>query len=525
MDGSLDERLGRDLLPRRRHLVRGLLAAVIAACLLAGVATALSYDRVHLGPGAVAQPATGTTVVSAQGFQFAGGATGKKPARLVGVGPNATVEWSTLGDPGGAWFYDVDPLPNGNLLVVSPWAGDTRVFEYDPETGTKVWQEHLEYTDTHDVDALEPNSTERLLVANMRQWNESADRSDDRLVVYDRSNDSIVWEWAFREHFTNDADGGMNEDWTHVNDVEVVGEGLYMASPRNFDQVILVNRSTGDIEWRLGTDDDYDVLNEQHNPDYLVGPDGEATVLVADSENGRVVEYAREPDGSWTRVWSVTGFAWPRDADRLPNGNTLVVDTLHHRVVEVTPDGEIVWEAYVPWAPYDAERMGTGDESSGPTMRAVGPSGRQMVHGGAGIGPAGSTTPADFLVRVGEGTPVAGPFEDLASRYAHVVPWIRPVWLAPWAFAYFGVALLVGVGWGIGELAASERVRQRVGAARARVERRLERGAGRTGQAGGSDGNDDPKTSVADESARDTLDGAPATDEVPADSPPDDGTE
>ena len=120
MADVLDDVLAGDRLPPRRRLLRGLFAAAITASLLAGVGTALSYDRVHLGPGAVTQPATGTTVVSAQGFQFAGGATGKKPARLAGVGPNATVEWSTLGDPTGAWFFDVDPLPSGTLLVTSP---------------------------------------------------------------------------------------------------------------------------------------------------------------------------------------------------------------------------------------------------------------------------------------------------------------------------------------------------------------------------------------------------------------------
>ena len=234
MDGSLDELLDRDRVPARRRLVRGLLAAVIAACLLAGVATALSYDRVHLGPGAVAQPATGTTVVSAQGFQFAGGATGKKPARLVGVGPNATVEWSTLGDPGGAWFYDVDPLPNGNLLVVSPWAGDTRVFEYDPEAGTKVWQEHLEYTDTHDVDALDPNSTDRLLVANMRQWNE---RTFDTLYAYY----STQMPFGTSRRLTESQYVAIGAFWLRFHDYPS-GDVELTADPEQMRQIVIERR-------------------------------------------------------------------------------------------------------------------------------------------------------------------------------------------------------------------------------------------------------------------------------------------
>ena len=35
---------------------------------------------------------------------------------------------------------------------------------------------------------------------------------------------------------------------------------------------------------------------------------------------------------------------WGGDADRLPNGNTLITDTANGRILEVTPEGEKVWE-------------------------------------------------------------------------------------------------------------------------------------------------------------------------------------
>ena len=34
---------------------------------------------------------------------------------------------------------------------------------------------------------------------------------------------------------------------------------------------------------------------------------------------------------------------WPRDANRLTNGNTLITDSKNHRVIEVTPKNETVW--------------------------------------------------------------------------------------------------------------------------------------------------------------------------------------
>jgi uncharacterized protein (TIGR03382 family) len=149
-----------------------------------------------------------------------------------------------------------------------------------------------------------------------------------------------------------------------------------MVSVRNFDQVVAVNRSTKELEWTLGEDDRSAVLDEQHNPDYIETEDGRAAVLVADSLNDRVVEYTREDDG-WTRTWVLRGGGLnePRDADRLPNGNTLVSDRRGDRVLEVTPEGEVVWEVYTPWQPYDAERLGTPDESSPPAMVDAGTTG------------------------------------------------------------------------------------------------------------------------------------------------------
>ena len=188
--------------------------------------------------------------------------------------------------------------------------------------------------------------------------------------------------WRFEDHPDQypESGGGPPDDWTHVNDVDAVnvsesdavdGEGQwFMASVRNFDQVVFVNRSSGEIELTLGANGDHEVLHRQHNPDHLWGPDGQHTVLVADSLNDRVVEYAYDAEtDSWDRVWAVTGLNEPRDADRLPNGNTLVSDRMGHRVVEVTPEGEVVWEVYTPYETYDAERGGPGSE--GPTMRAA----------------------------------------------------------------------------------------------------------------------------------------------------------
>ena len=445
--------------PRSRANAVRLIALLLVVSLLApaGV-SALTYDPstdTSLEPGTITSPANGSTVISVQGYTFQGNTNPKKPARLLSVGPRGDLQWTHNDSVGGsAWFFDVDPLPNGNLLVSSPRAGDTVVFELNPETQERVWQERFNMTDTHDVAYL---GDDRIAIANMREWNASAEVSDDRIVIYNRSTGEFTWEWYFKNHFPESTDGGYNDDWSHVNDVDPVGEDRLLLSPRNFDQAIVVDIESKEIVERLGSDDDYDVMREQHNPDWLLSENGTPTILVADSGNNRVVEYAKE-DGEWVRTWEVgTGsLTWPRDADRLPNGNTLVTDTLNHRVMELTPTGEVVWEYYATWGPYDAERIGTGPESSGPTIRDLNASGSYDITGSANL-TAGGNESVGFAGRIRAtfaGTALEGPMNEFATRWAHVTPWLRPVWMSGWDFVWAISALLVGFVWAGGELVA-----------------------------------------------------------------------
>ncbi|WP_158058446.1 aryl-sulfate sulfotransferase [Halorussus halophilus] len=434
----------------RRWVVRGVAALLVLSLLApAGISGATHFatteDPTNLR-ASIDEPANGTTIISIQGFHFQGMANENKPARLVAVGPRGRVQWVHNGSGFDAtWFYDVDPLENGNLLVTATAKGETLVYELDIETQERVWTQRLPIHDTHDVDLI---NGDELLVANMR-----AEGKRDRLFVYNMTKDDVVWRWQFGAHFPLSG-GGKSHDWTHVNDIDKIGEGRYMASPRNFDQVIVVNRSTKEIEMRLGSDDDYSVLNEQHNPQYLESENGTPTILVADSENDRIVEYAKE-NGEWKRTWNLgtKGLNWPRDADRLPNGNTMVVDTMNHRVFEVTPEGNVVWEFHAPWAPYDVERVNLGDEPGGPTIRDMGKSGSYNVSGsGLAIQGKNSKTVSFWLVEVTRGTFLQQPANDFARTWAHVTPWIRPIWMNSWEFLGVVVGLLTLVVWGLGEV-------------------------------------------------------------------------
>ncbi|RBI64575.1 hypothetical protein DMJ13_08885 [halophilic archaeon] len=272
-----------------------------------------------------------------------------------------------------AGYEDVDPVPNTSATVEyvaeKPLTGErsdacdakctvSLVERVNLSTGdvTRVHSRTIPQdrgANWHDVDRIDEH---RLLVGDIHR---------DAVFVVNTTTDVTTWRWSVADDYPITEGGPYPTDWAHLNDVERLPDGRYMASLRNQDQVVFLNES-GLIEgWTLGSENDYDVLYEQHNPDYIPESRGGPAVVVADSLNDRVVEYQRR-NGSWeqTWVWNDSEMSWPRDADRLPNGNTLVSDSNSNRVLEVNESGSVAWS--IPfYSVYEAERLGTGDESAG----------------------------------------------------------------------------------------------------------------------------------------------------------------
>jgi hypothetical protein len=332
-----------------------------------------------------------------QGIKFDGERYQKRPAMLVSFGPTGKFEYAWNGSARGRfWAYDVDPLANGNLLLTSTEPGVSVVQVIDPRTQKNIWVKKFtgdignrpgyspqNVTDAHDVDLI---NNDELLIAD------KGDRHN-RLLVYNRTQQRVTWQWNFSDYpelFPKAGGGPFGSDWTHVNDVDKVGPGTYMASVRNFDQIIVVNRSSKTVLMTLGEDDNHRFMNEQHNPQLLEAKNGTPAILIADSVNDRVVEWQRVGENEWKRTWTLAngGLDEPRDADRLPNGNTLIVDRKGHRTMEVTPEGRVVWEIYTPWEPYDAERYRLGDEPDGPTSADMGAERQVSLSNSASFSPA-----------------------------------------------------------------------------------------------------------------------------------------
>ncbi len=311
--------------------------------------------------------------------------------------------------------------------------GETTVIysRYDPQETAGEWHDHVRVDE------------DTVVVADMIH---------DQVLRVDTETELIEWAWDAQADYPVSGGGPYPRDWVHLNDVEVLDDGRVMVSMRNQDQVVFLDPETGlQEEWTLGEDGDHGTLYEQHNPDYIPAERGGPAVLVADSENGRIVEYQRT-DGNWTRTWEWADdrIQWPRDADRLPNGNTLITDTHGKRVVEVAPNGSIVWS--VPLShPYDAERLGTGVGSDGGESAArlglENRTGGEADGGGDdGDGPLRELV-SDVLVTVSAF--VTG---LLPHRVVNAAIYVAPVWMGRPQFVAAGVVAAVGLAWPLTEL-------------------------------------------------------------------------
>mgnify|MGYP006288238243 CR=1 FL=1 len=336
-------------------------------------------------------------------------------------------------------YWDVDPLPGQSDRVVYvatyPNPGGPGVLNAIETVDLRSGEVRRLYTNAteggrwHDVDRV--SATEYAV----------ADIARDSVQVVNVTTGRTVWSWDARSAYRPSAGGDPDGDWTHMNDVEVLSDGDLLASVRNMDQVVRIDRERGVLtNWTLGRDDAHGILHEQHNPDYIDRANGGPALLVADSDNDRIVEY-RRTEGEWERTWTYAeGLSWPRDADRLPNGHTLITDTRNNRVIEVDGDGEVVWGVTVH-RPYEAERLETGPEShGGPAVEPTAPdAGEPSTDGsGASDGPTGGVSPGRVLWTL------------LPAPLIAAVRWVLPPWMHLPEMAVLGgtmVAVAVWIGW------------------------------------------------------------------------------
>jgi hypothetical protein len=321
--------------------------------------------------------------------------------------------------------------PDGALLVLRSKGGFGRgcveeyawegqlVWEYAPPAGLKPH---------HDVEKTADGNT--LIICREEVPEEirsSAKEPERREMLYSDVIQEIapsgeaVWEWHQYEHL--DIDRRINVpapvdwwagpenntlvDWTHTNTVQAIppnkwydaGDerfrpGNVLMSLRQLDTVLLVDRETKEIVWQY-TGDYNGGMSGQHDSHMIEkGIPGEGNVLIFDNgaspttNLGHVgCSYVLEVDPTTNEV------VWVYDrrerfhsnftssCQRLQNGNTLILESAHYRVFEVTPEGETVWEHVFPGPVYSQRAYRYGYNHCPQTLALGRPEERAAVPG------------------------------------------------------------------------------------------------------------------------------------------------
>ena len=180
---------------------------------------------------------------------------------------------------------------------------------------------------------------------------------------------NVVFQWRSWDHFlitdaTHEDLTASTIDYDHGNSLELDGDGNIILSNRHMDEITKINRTTGDIIWRMGGKNNQftfinDSIGYSHQHAVRRLPNGDFTVF----DNGnyhtppfsRAIEYkVDEVNRTATLVWQFRNtpdqFSLAMGyVQRLPNGNTLIGwGDSSPAVTEVTSDGKKVFEMALP---------------------------------------------------------------------------------------------------------------------------------------------------------------------------------
>ncbi|MFK7741657.1 MAG: aryl-sulfate sulfotransferase [Planctomycetota bacterium] len=289
--------------------------------------------------------------------------------------------------------HDIEPMPNGNLLVIA-------------------WDEM-------------PQSQAIAIGRSPQQALGTFFRPDSVLEIEPTAGGgaNVVWEWHVRDHVIQDLDSNaanfgtvssnpqlidinyplddtLGEDWNHFNSVKYdpVHDWIIVSAHRQ-DEIWVIDHSTttaeaaghtggargkgGDLLYRWGNTHAYQMgtpadqqLFGQHGPYFIPdGLPGAGNILLFNNTppggsyvfelvppldaNGNFVLGANGTFGPAQPVWSYTApeiaSSNVSNARRLPNGNTLICAGAAGKIVEVDPAGTQVYLHTHPGAVFHAQ--------------------------------------------------------------------------------------------------------------------------------------------------------------------------
>jgi outer membrane protein assembly factor BamB len=271
-------------------------------------------------------------------------------------------------------------FPDGGLLVVFEYIGLVRLDRDSMILWSVANQAHHDLFVTADGTIVTLTRNPRTKASLSRDHpgvGFAGDVQDDRVTVLDPRGTEIrsvslldaFLRSDFAPHLAVVREAGG--DILHTNSVDLVGpdvaarhpfaaEGDVLVSIRNLDTLAILDAQTGLIRWVTAGQ-----WRRQHQAQFLSngnlllfdnrgGPADPAT----GSESSRILEVDPVTQAIRWRYGGRAPFYSKAlgSVRRLGNGNTLITESHQGRILEVAPDGKIVWEY---WNPH---RAGENDE-------------------------------------------------------------------------------------------------------------------------------------------------------------------
>ncbi|NQV54282.1 MAG: aryl-sulfate sulfotransferase [Rhodospirillales bacterium] len=287
---------------------------------------------------------------------------------LVDINGEVAHEWELPGALGSKAYL----LPGGNLLfstvtddgVPIHEAKGGHIHEVDWD-GNLVWQ-HVDHNQHHDIRRLESGNTifiaweelTGLEQARVQGGIPGTERDGKTYADIFREVDpsgKIVWEWHLKDQVIEDFPIAMDcerFEFAHSNSCAPAPDGNILVNFRSLDTMGVIDRATKEFIWKRRDAH----WGHPHNPEYL--PNGNITFFANGMYNpaqplhsraiemnpvtGEIVWQYIDPQ-PWTFFSPIMGCV-----QRLANGNTLTIEAINGRIIEVTQGGELVWEYINP---------------------------------------------------------------------------------------------------------------------------------------------------------------------------------
>ena len=236
------------------------------------------------------------------------------------IAADGTIEWSR---PVGNEVHEAILLSNGNVLYAEI---NNRIIEVDPKTDKEVW--------TYDSRKMNGNEGKRVEVHAFQR------QADGTTVIFESGPCRVIEVDAagklLKEVHLTTEHPDAHRDTRNAKKLE---NGHYLVAHEG-DAKVREYDETGKVVWQ------YDVKSMVYG--VLRLPDGHT--LINTGNGHRVIEV----DNEGSILWSISErelpgitLAWMTQLQRLPNGNTVLVNCHagpnNPQIIEVTKDKKVVW--------------------------------------------------------------------------------------------------------------------------------------------------------------------------------------